>query len=257
MLRIDTGPSPGLKFKDYCDALITSPDQSTITDWHKDIKGKYWEDDDKCVQECFWLDYLAQYRQCMKDYDPVFGSSVPNVYSPPPTDIPEPIKNSRGIGNWNNPKYIIVSESVSSTSQMTDRWDYWEHLPRYRRIRPFNSNAKELYFFYRLLGGNAVSVPQQTWITCAGKNWLPPGVRGSTLWKEFNYLLSLNVTKIIVCLGMGACDLLCSTLSDPGDKRIQILQNPTFYGKSHSWEWQQYRKQFVDFLEGKAPPPEA
>ena len=243
MIRIETATTAGWRFIDWVDCLLNSEDQTIIPDYDIDIRGRHWKDGGIEHQQVFWLHYLAEYRQCYHDI---------HDHNIPATTIPDCIVKSRGIGAWQNPKYVIACGNLNSGTMMETNWSYWEHLPQYKRLRPFNTTKKELNFFYRLLGGNKVSVPNQTWITSVTKNWLPPPMRHEALYKEFDYLY--DKTNMIVCLGQDIHDILHGIMPKLITK-MHVLQNPTFYGSNHGWEWQQYRQQFALFLEGKANAP--
>ena len=245
MIRIETATTAGWRFVDWVDCLINSEDQTIIPDYDIDIRGRHWKDGGIEDQQVFWLHYLAEYRQCYHDI---------HDHTIPATTIPDCIVKSRGIGAWHNPKYVIACGNLNSGTMMETNWSYWEHLPQYKRLRPFNTTKKELNFFYRLLGGNKVSVPNQTWITSVTKNWVPTPLRHELLFKELDYLG--DKTTIVVCLGKDVFDIVNGMVGTSlRPDKIKLLPHPTFYGSNHGWEWQQYRQQFALFLEGKADAP--
>ena len=249
MIQIETGTTAGWRFVDWVDCLLNSEDQTVIPDYDTDIRGRHWKDGGIEDQQVFWLHYLAAYRQCFHDI---------HTHTIGPTIIPECITRIRGIGAWHNPKYVIACSDLNSGTLMNTNWSYWEHLPQYKRLRPFMTTKKELNFFYRLFGRNAVSVPSQTWITSVTKNWVPEPLRHELLFKE---LLFLNDhpddVQIIVCLGQEVFDIVSKMMMtiNPLYKKVKLLPHPTFYGSNHGWEWEQYRRQFALFLEGKADAP--
>lgn len=228
----------GLTFEDWIDALLQVPEGSEVGNPFLDIDDQHKE---------YWLRYLIAYRQQPKDMGPI-------------THV---IKESRGIGAWYNPEYVVVTEKLAIPMRLGGKdhgsaqgHPYWDVLPRYQRLRPFMESKKALKFFFLLPGLS----PHNTWVTVREKVWTPSWRHSFDLFlSELKELDRENKVKKIILLGDSfGLEGMCPATAEIGvippirntvSKVINVAY-PTFCTTTHTWEWEEFRARFALALKG-------
>lgn len=244
----------GLTFHDWIDVYLKIPSDCIIGDFQKDL-GYSVQDPGvfgiKVVNhESFWMGWLQTYRG--KIEESVVIGNPPRIKS---KEIPQVIKDARGIGAWWNPQYIIICDSVSSTSRLGERaayglkgqveqeleygHPYWNDVPRFARLRPFMESKRQLKFFYNLFSSCPKITHENSYVTSFNKHWATSKSHSTDLfYSEMNTLVKNYNSKVIT---LGTFDLYSNF-------DHWVLENPTFYGTWHGHGWRNYREKFCRLI---------
>lgn len=247
MIKILNEPR-GLSFHDWIDVYLSLPNEVIIGNHEKDL-GETTE------HESYWLKWLMTTKGEVS-LNWKTSIEVTSGWKEIETkEIPQVVKEGRGIGAWWNPEYIIVTENISATTKLgkvnnawaneEESWGhpYWDSLPRYKRLRPFMENARQLKFFFHLFSSCPSISPSNSYITSFKKPWRQSRSHSFDLFSS--EMSSLNDTvKTVILLGLDI-----SVKFKHCEKRIELLW-PEFYGTWHGVGWKRYREKFCQLICG-------
>ena len=251
----------GLSFHDWIDVYLQVPEECVIGNYEKDLG---WANEPECnlvkPYESYWMRWLQSYRGKLTHTSVNWHREVE------PPKIPQVIKEARGIGAWWNPKYIIICDSVSSTSRLGQKckWGgkpeeveyghpYWNDIPRFRRLRPFMENKRQLKFFFQLFSSCPSITPENSYITSFQKLWTPSERHSRDLiHSELTSLLVDNSSSKIICLGNEVYGKVIKSFTGQFyNKDILSLDWPQFYSTWHGHGWRSYREKFCRLICGE------
>ena len=113
----------GLTFHEWQDAIHDVPDGSTI--------GSPFHDPLLSIADQEYLRLELWYR----------GGYLTGGTDLLKTELPKVLEDKRGIGNWQNPKVILVFEKIKTHLKKAS--PLWFAIPRYRRLRPMSNSIEE------------------------------------------------------------------------------------------------------------------
>ena len=239
----------GLSFHDWIDVYLQVPEECVIGRYEKDLG---WRNEPQTnlipPYESYWMQWLQSYRGKWSN------TQEPGVSGIETQKIPEVVKDGRGIGAWWNPRFIIICDSVSSTSRLGQKckWGgkpeeveyghpYWNDIPRFRRLRPFMENKRQLKFFFQLFSSCPSVTPENSYITAYNKLWCPSEKHSLDLFNCEVLPLLRPDTKIIIL----------ASEKEIGIKGMLNLEWPQFYSTWHGHGWRSYREKFCRMICGK------
>lgn len=215
MLTIRNVPC-GLSFKDWQDVYHTVPDGSEIGSHLRD--GLTEEDERYLDLEAVTRGVETQLQCGVK------------LWNEPMSKL---VKQSRGVGNWQEPKIAVVCLEVAS--KCGEGSPLWDGLFKHHRLRPFSNTPKSRKFITKLIEHSKLKCTE-VYLTSAKKDWLTESESIACLDTEIKFIRAQKV----IALGSETFELLkkftpCTPL---------YLGRPEFWTKWHAPAWREYRDQF-------------
>lgn len=210
--------------------LNNHPTGCTFHDW-QDV---FHEIEDGAELGHFRRDGLTEEEEHFLDLEAVTRGTLPNILGSEvlwKDPVPVAIKNARGVGNWMDPKVVVICLKIDSLCHYDS--PRWNGLPAYRRLRPFGTNKRARKFIQKLFNYAGLRV-EHTYLTAVFKNW-------DTENKYLKAEMSVIKTGKIIAIGENTAQEYAKIIGSPPH---HSLSRPEFWTTWHQPAWEQYRERF-------------